>query len=234
MIRISVLTRTKNERNELQNLGKVLKKQSLQPCEVVVVDNNSEDDSVKVASDLGFHVVSTDAYTPGNALNIGVEKSVGDFIVLISSHCIPTNSKWLENLVAPLLLDDSIAGAYGRQLPTSDSKPNDSRDLYTIFGSESKLQKSEIFFHNANSIIRRSIWYDIPFSSTTTNIEDRIWAKDVLRAGYKIFYTPEAAVFHPHGVNHNGNESRAASVVRVIKDRELYEHERDEYWFDAK
>ena len=231
MTRVSIVTRSKNESQDLRKLAHILNRQTITPSEVIVVDNNSEDDSVKVAKEMGFNVLSTDSYFPGNALNIGIEKTSADFIVLISSHCIPTNSRWLENLIKPLIEDELIAGAYGRQLPSKESKPNDLRDLYTIFGSESQLQIDDVFFHNANSVIRRSVWVEIQFSSNTTNIEDRIWAKEVLSRGYKIFYTAAAAVFHPHGVNHNGNKERAESVANVIKARNLYEHETDEEWY---
>lgn len=231
MAKVSVVTRSKNESKDIQNLFKALERQTVQPIELIVVDNNSEDNSVKVAKELGFKVLSTDIYIPGKALNIGIAESQGDYVVLVSSHCIPTNSKWIENLVEPLLQDSSIAGAYGRQLPSISSTPNDIRDLYTIFGSESKLQTKDIFFHNANSVIRKSIWVEAPFSNTATNIEDRIWAKDVLTKGYKIYYSATAAVFHPHGVNHDGNQARAASLVKVFTDRNLYEHEKNEDWY---
>lgn len=231
MIRVSVVTRSKNESNELEILAKILKKQSIAPIELILVDNNSEDKSVEVARKYGFKVFGTDTYFPGNALNIGIAESTGDFVIIVSSHCIPTNCDWIKNLIQPLLLDQSIAGVYGRQLPTKDSKPNDRRDLYTIFGTESKLQNSEIFFHNANSVIRKSVWTKIPFSNSATNIEDRIWAKEVLANGYRIFYNAEAPVFHSHGVNHNGDESRALRLVNVFREHNLYEHEQSEDWY---
>ena len=231
MNNVSIVTRTKNESEDLLSFAAALNRQTITPSEIIVVDNNSDDNSVKVAHELGFRVLSTNSYFPGNALNIGIEQTIGDFIVLVSVHCIPTNSRWLENLIEPLFMDELIAGVYGRQLPCEDSKPNDSRDLYSIFGSESKLQTAEIFFHNANSVIRKSVWEEFQFSKNATNIEDRIWAKEVLARGYKIFYSSKASVFHSHGVNHNGNESRAESVVKVMKDRNLYEHEKDKDWY---
>jgi rhamnosyltransferase len=231
MSKVSIVTRSKNESGHLRTLTTILSRQTIVPSELIVIDNESKDDSVKIAQDLGYVVLSTDTYFPGNALNIGIKESNGEFVVLVSSHCIPTGPDWIENLIEPLLRDESIAGVYGRQLPTKDSKPNDIRDLYTIFGSESKLQTSEIFFHNANSAIRKSVWEKIPFSNTSTNIEDRIWAKEILDHGYKIFYTAEASVFHSHGVNHNANELRAASVAKVIKSGNLYPHNTNEDWY---
>ncbi len=231
MTKVSLVTRSKNESKDLRILSAVLKHQTISPSEVIVVDNNSEDDSVKVADDLGFRILSTGSYFPGNALNLGVEQATGDFVVLVSSHCIPTSPNWLENLIEPLLADESIAGVYGRQLPSKGSEPNDIRDLYSVFGSESKIQTVEFFFHNANSAIRKSVWKEIQFSNTATNIEDRIWAKEVLSRGHKIYYSSKAAVFHPHGINHNGNERRAQSVVNVMRERNLYQHENNEDWY---
>jgi len=231
MTSVSLVTRSKNEADELRILATIIQRQSIQPIELIVVDNNSQDDSTQVADEFGFKVLSTETYFPGAALNSGIAETTGDFVILVSSHCIPTNSRWIENLIEPLLEDESVAGAYGRQLPTSDSKPNDIRDLYSLFGSESRVQSTDIFFHNANSVIRKSVWLDVPFSSTATNIEDRIWAKEVLSLGHRIFYTSKASVFHGHGVNHNGNESRAASVVKVFSERNLYAFEGREDWY---
>lgn len=233
-MKISLVTRTKNEAKELYDLGRILTLQSVQPLEVIVVDNNSEDNSRDVASEFGYKILTTDDYIPGKALNMGIEVAVGDFVAIVSSHCIPTNSDWLANLIAPFNSSNTIAGVYGRQLPTKASTADDYRDLFTVFGPEKKTQTKDIFFHNANSAIRRSIWQDIPFSNTATNIEDRIWAKAVLEANYKIFYNPDAAVFHPHGINHNGSQMRAARVVEVCKVQRLYEHQYDEDWFNKK
>ena len=48
---------------------------------------------------------------------MGIARSIGDFIVIISSHCIPSNNYWLKNLVNEIKKEKNIAGVYGRQIP---------------------------------------------------------------------------------------------------------------------
>ena len=68
---------------------------------------------------------------------------------------------------------------YGRQLPLSYSNSNDVRDLLITFGKEKKVQSEDPFFHNANSAILRKYWKKYKFSETVSNIEDRLWAKQI-------------------------------------------------------
>ena len=96
----------------------------------------------------------------------------------------------------------------------------DKRDLSIIFGLDKKVQTLDSFFHNANSIIRRDLWEEIPFNENITNIEDRIWAQRMLHKGYKIIYEPEASVYHYHGVHQNGDMERCRNVVRILESME--------------
>jgi len=97
---------------------------------------------------------------------------------------------------------------------TSDA---DKRDLALVFGLDKKVQTKDSFFHNANSMIKRLAWEKIPFDEMVTNIEDRVWAKAALEAGYKIAYMPEASVYHHHGIHQNGDEERCRNVVRILE-----------------
>ena len=128
----------------------------------------------------------------------------------MSAHCIPTNSDWLKNIIQPFE-NEKVVGVYGRQLPLPHSKPEDRRDLMNTFGIEDKIQKKDFFFHNANSVVRRSIVEKHKFSEKATNIEDRIWANKIINQGYYIYYSSNAMVFHHHGIHQYGNNSRLLS-----------------------
>jgi hypothetical protein len=52
-------------------------------------------------------------------------------------------------------------------------------------------------FSNANSCFRRDLVLEIPFRSLPS-CEDRVWAHDVLRQGYKLAYQARACVHHSH------------------------------------
>ena len=218
-LKASIIVRTKNEDRWIGQCLSAIEKQSYENKEVILVDNNSTDETINIAS--SFKDVKIVKYSPkgifkpGESINLGIKASTGDYIVIISGHCIPTNKKWLSNLLRNLK-DKNIAGVYGRQEPLSFTSSLDKRDLVITFGLDKKIQKKDPFFHNANSALRRDTWEKIPFDEKCTNIEDRIWGKEVIARGYKIIYEPDASVFHHHGIHHGLNEERANSIVRIL------------------
>jgi glycosyltransferase involved in cell wall biosynthesis len=216
---ISIIIRTKNEEKWITSCLQAVFNQDYKDFEVIIVDNNSTDKTVMKAKLFDVKVVYIDDYLPGKAINTGIRASKGDFIACLSAHCIPVNDSWLSNLLRNFD-NDKIAGVYGRQEPMSYSSDYDKRDLLITFGLDRKVQIKDSFFHNANSMIRREVWKKIPFDENISNIEDRIWAKEVLKAGYNIIYEPEASVYHYHGIHQDRDMERCSNVVRIIESLE--------------
>ena len=144
----------------------------------------------------------------------------------MAGHCIPTTNTWLENLIRDLDTPE-IAGVYGRQEALSFSADEDKRDLSMVFGLDKLVQVKDYFFHNANSAIPRRLLEEFPFDETVTNIEDRIWAKKVITAGYKLVYEPQASVYHYHGINHTGAKDRLRKTVRIMEEHDLLNSSKD-------
>lgn len=220
---VSIVIRTFNESKYINICLNAIEKQSYKNYEIIIVDSGSSDDTIpkiKTRKNISHYVYKQKDYIPGKALNFGVEKSKGKYIVFLSAHCIPCNSNWLQNLIQPFE-NKKIVGVYGRQLPLPHSKPEDRRDLMNTFGIEDRVQKKDFFFHNANSAVRKTILIKNMFSEEAKNIEDRIWAKDVINQGYEIYYSSEAKVFHHHGIHQYGNDSRVISSDKVISEFSL-------------
>lgn len=184
----------------------------------MVVDNGSSDGSGDIARSHGCKVVELQdvEFSFGRALNRGIAASAGDYIAIVSAHCVPVNDRWLARLVANFR-DARVAGVYGRQEPLPDSSDFDKRDLWITFGVERRLQWKDPFFHNANAMIRRSVWERIPFNETLEGVEDRAWAGEVLGSGYVLAYEPAASVYHHHGIHQGRDARRASRVVKVIE-----------------
>jgi rhamnosyltransferase len=214
----SIIIRTKNEEKWINSCLSAVFNQTYENIEVIIVDNNSLDRTLEKARKFPvYKYVTIEEYLPGDALNIGIKASSGEYIVCLSAHCIPVNNFWLSSLVDAIEEQDDYAGVYGRQEPMSFSRPSDKRDLLTVFGLDKKIQIKDSFFHNANSIIKRELWEKYPFDEVATNIEDRLWAQNMLSIGYRIVYEPLASVYHYHGIHQNGNESRLNGVLSVIE-----------------
>lgn len=214
---VSIIIRGKNEEDWLGLCLKSISMQSYKNFEVIYVDNDSSDASIKIAKEYKVNKIKKiKKFLPGNAINIGIRASKGKYIVILSAHCIPANKYWLSQLVTSVK-PKNLAGVYGRQLPLRSTSSDDARDLLITFGNEDRIQKKDSFFHNANSIIKREVWEKINFDNKITNIEDRDWAKKVFSLGYSIKYNSAACVYHYHGLHqHNNYESFRASAVNNL------------------
>jgi len=213
---VSIIIRTKNEERWIGSCLSAVKQQQYNNYEIILVDNNSNDKTIEKASSHNIELVTIEDFYPGLAINKGIRACKGEVVVCLSGHCIPVNEYWLSNLVKELE-DPQVAGVYGRQQPMSFSSSFDKRDLMLVFGLDRKVQEKDSFFHNANSAFRRDVWEKYPFDEQVSNIEDRVWGKKVIQEGYKIIYTPDASVYHYHGINQEMNSERADSVVRILE-----------------
>jgi len=214
----SIIIRTKDEERWIVPCLKAIENQSYKDYEIIIVDNKSSDSTINRAKEFEIKkIISIIDYLPGKVLNEGIKQASGEYVVCISAHCIPVNDHWLENLVLAIEQDESIAGAYGRQEPMSFSSPANKRDLLLVFGLDQKIQVKDSFFHNANSIIKKDILDKFPFDDETTNIEDRIWGRLMINNGFKLAYTPDASVYHHHGIHQDDDLQRLNNVVQIIE-----------------
>lgn len=217
---VSIIVRTKNEDFWIGKCLNEIFNQQYKNFEVILVDNNSKDKTLSIVkknfSKVKIVNYKSKIFLPGKALNLGIKKSKGHLIAMISGHCIPKNNNWLNNLVKNFKNSNVIA-CYGRQEPSDISEPNDVRDLTYLFGLDKKIQTKDPFFHNANSMIRKSTWKKNKFDEKIKHIEDRLWASTVLKKGKKIIYEPEASVIHFHGVGHHGNLKRVSTISKILK-----------------
>ncbi|UZP66659.1 glycosyltransferase family 2 protein [Desulfovibrio mangrovi] len=217
MPNISVIVRSRNEERWISACLEGIRSQTIE-SEIIVVDNASTDRTIEKAKCFSPKIIQLGggAFRPGFAINEGIRASSGEFIAIISSHCIPVNEYWLENLLRNFETPE-VLGVYGRQEPLPFTNDLDKRDLINVFGLDKKIQYKDPFFHNANSMIKRSTWEEHPFCENTLHIEDRIWTQQLLNGKNCIVYEPEASVYHYHGINQGRNIARASRIVRILE-----------------
>ncbi|MEO5347028.1 MAG: glycosyltransferase family 2 protein [Magnetococcus sp. YQC-9] len=217
MAEISIIIRTRDEERWIRHCLQAIFEQAYRDFEVILVDNHSRDRTVEAACRFPLaQVVQIDNYRPGLALNRGIEQARGRFIVCLSAHCVPQERSWLGALRRNFD-DPRVAGVYGRQIPVAFTDDVDKRDLMIVFGLDRRVQIKDYFFHNANSMLRRDLWEKFPFDEQVTNIEDRVWGKAVIEAGYQLIYEPDATVFHHHGLHQGNDAQRAKGVISIIE-----------------
>lgn len=214
--KVSIIIRTKNEEQWIEMCLRKIYEQTYKNFEIIIVDNLSKDKTIDKIKKYNCKIVKIKKFIPGKAINMGVSKSTGEIIVCLSAHCIPVDKDWLKHLILDLN-KKNIGAVYGKQLPLPYSSPLDKRDLYNTFGEEKRTQSKDTFFHNANSAFKKKLWNKIKFDEKILHIEDRVWAHDILKLGYKIIYQPKSKVYHWHGINQSLDLKRCVEIVSILE-----------------
>lgn len=197
---VAIIIRTFNEDKHIKKLLEACFSQITQySFEVVVVDSGSTDETLNIVKKYPVileHIKSSE-FTYGRALNIGARKSSAIYGVCISAHCYPSNTAWLEELIAPFE-DKSIAMVYGRQIGDERTKFSEEQIFNHYFPKKVTDAQDVVFSNNANSAFRRSCWESVHFDEKLPGLEDIDWAKKMSESGMKVLYNPEACVYHIH------------------------------------
>jgi rhamnosyltransferase len=185
--------------------------------EVVVIDSGSTDGTPELATRHGasVHRIDPGEFDHGATRNLGASLSTGRYVVFLVQDALPVDDYWLASMVDNLDADETVAGAYGRQIPRPDSSPltralmrdwptsSPERREQFAGGPESyaalppATRRSLAVFDDVSSCVRRSVWERIPFERTSFG-EDLRWGKSVVEAGHKLVYEPRSAVLHSH------------------------------------
>ncbi len=216
---VSIIIRGKNEARWLKILLKELHQQTHRNFEIVFCDNLSTDNTIDVLKKYKVKkIINIKKYLPGDALNKAVKKCDGDYIAILSSHCIPINNKWLSEYLDYFKKNLDIAAAFGKQLPLPGTSYQNLIDLDIIFKNEEMVYKKDPYLNNANSFYRAKILKKYKFNSKVPNIEDKIWAKKICTKGFQVAYTGKSTVFHLHGIHqHEARSRRAETTYKIVE-----------------
>jgi glycosyltransferase involved in cell wall biosynthesis len=206
---VSVLIRVRNEEHALRQLFECLRIQKLdRSFEVVVIDNESDDGSAKVARAMGARVFTLprSLFTYGRAINVGVKLCRGDLIVLLSAHSWPQGDDWLSRMVN-CVEGRGVAAAYCSRLADGDGRLQ-KQSRFSAFAehnykldTETLVQRCQsgedvyeiCCFSNAAAIVRREVVLRLPFRDLPF-AEDRAFVLDCVMAGHSIAYLSTAFV----------------------------------------
>ena len=175
---------------------------------IVLIDNESTDDTITIVNRFEYHNIAKlhigkDDYTPGRALNMGVNESEGDWIIILSAHCEIVQLDL--DKVRQHFSDPAVVAVWGKQIPIWDGKRATSRYMWSNFGDEQQTNyfcesENRHFFHNAFSIFRADHLKNNLFDEHYSGKEDRYWANERIEKGYKIIYDPKQTVKHHYTV----------------------------------
>jgi len=207
---VSVIIPTCNGEVWLDDLLSGLKRQSLAPNEILVVDSSSVDRSVAIARGHGARVItiSSQEFDHGGTRSMAGKIAIGDILVYMTQDALLADDRALENLIGPLFTDKKVAVSYGRQLPHSNA---------TLFAQHLRLKNyppvssrrgladkekygiRTFFTSNSFAAYRKSALQEVGFFKDGLLFgEDTHVVTQLLQAGYLVEYRAEAQVFHSH------------------------------------
>jgi glycosyltransferase involved in cell wall biosynthesis len=197
----SIIIRTLNEEKHLDDILSVIEEQDTDGLdyEVIIVDSGSEDNTLQIAASHGCTIlhITREEFSFGRSLNIGCAAAAGEFLVMISGHCVPTNDKWLQILCQPLM-QDTASYSYSRQIGGSGSHYSECRIFAKYFPEYSQIPQDGFYCNNASSALKRSAWAKHKFNEELTGLEDMELAQRLVNDGDKIAYVAEASIYHYH------------------------------------
>ena len=165
MDNISVIIRNRNEERyigyAIQSVLDTFKKP-----EIIVVDNNSTDNSMGIVNTFDFEDIKTysiDSYTPGKSLNYGVTKCSNDYILVLSAHSQIMNCEFEK--IQDLLKEHCVVG--GKQIPIWNGKKISRRYIWSNFIDKDGTNlfsnnENRYFLHNAFAFYTKQILIKYP------------------------------------------------------------------------
>jgi len=210
MPQASIIIRTKNEEKYLGQVLAMLKRQTFQDFEVIIVDDSSTDKTRAIARKYDGKIVSLSKgkFTYPYACNLGASHSKGQYLVFLSGHSIPINEHWLARGLVNFQ-NKKVAGVFAEPLSLPDGTWVEKlfslfnirifKRRRVIFGVGKKPRGGALGFTNA--IIRRDLWEKYPLNEDFAGGgEDVDWAWHWLDKGYLIVREPDFVVYHSHNL----------------------------------
>lgn len=170
--------------------------------EIIVVDNGSTDDTLKIIKDKGITLEHAKKKGPAPVKNKGIERARGEILVFIDGDCVAAED-WLNNIVSGF--KNQHTGCVAGEI-MADERKNLSV-LEQFLNKKGYLSQKQHVEHpflpyaaTANTAYRREVFDKIGFFDESLFVgedADFSWRMHLF-TNYKVTYIPEAMVFHPY------------------------------------
>lgn len=209
-IHVSIIVPTYNAGTEFKKFCKMIKKQTANIKQVLVIDSSSTDSTVDIAKSFGFdvEVIAKSDFGHGKTRQYALDKISTEIAVFLTQDALLYDEFSVENLVKCLTSDDKIAAVYGRQIPYKNTGVLGTFARLYNYPEISKINAFEdrkikgiktAFLSDSFAAYKKSLLMQIGGFPKHVNFgEDTYVAAKFLMNAYKTAYCAEAKVYHSH------------------------------------
>ncbi len=221
-IPITVVLRSYNDARLLpQTLGSLDAQENVD-VRLFVFESASTDGSKEILERHGYDRIvhlAPGTYHSATVLNQGTEWADTELVAYVNSDAIMMSRHVLARLARAILGSERCAGAFSRQIARPDANVLTRLDYFTAFENRHELGAFASHMSLVCSMVRKSVWREVPFDAGLTFAEDYVWSHRVMERGYRLCYVPEAVVEHSHNYapeelyrRHFGDSAALATV----------------------
>lgn len=209
-MKVSVIIPTLNAALVIGSLLDSISGQTLKPDEIIVVDSESNDETVLLSRSHPLTrviAIKRADFDHGGTRDMAFRASKGDVVLFFSQDVVIRDDSYIEALVRATLLD-GVACAFGRQIARNDASLYEKYTRTFNYPEHSYVRSATdipqlgikaFFFSDVCSSYRRDAYFAVGgFDFPIPTNEDMLIAAKFLHAGYKIAYCAEAVIFHSH------------------------------------
>ncbi len=177
------------------------------PYELVILYYGQGVDTLKRLQSASPKIIqiSPKEFHLGISRDLVCQNTSGKYVVTVSLDALPTNSHWLQELIAPMVFNKIYIVQGGQECPNQRdlNYPNffywerDYNFFYTSEGKEFYKKYGSIGLSCVNMAFRKKVWENGGFNGVSY-CEDKIFQKRAYIAGYKSIFNKNAVVLHAH------------------------------------
>ncbi len=146
--------------------------------EIIIVDNESTDESLKVAEEYGCRIVKITDFTYGKAINLGISEVRSNLVLLLSAHAVPIGNSFFKNSREQMELNPKLAG-----IRYINSISNYERALKNDFKVTDPLRFGLMA---GCCLVNKKVWETLKFDESLSFSEDKEWSLRAKNSGYDI------------------------------------------------
>lgn len=205
---VSIVIPCRNEEKHILKCLENIEKSDypLKNIEVLVSDGLSSDNTISLinnyaaTSELTINILNNIQQTTPQAFNLGIKHSNGEIIIIVGArHLISTN--YISYAINQLYKNPHVACVGGKVINKYENKTSEiiataMASSFGVGGGNFRIQSKETFVDTVGTpVYRKSIFNEIGlFDTELIRNQDDEFNLRVLKAGYKILFTPAISI----------------------------------------